>query len=69
MSETHSLNDQYLSRAIRKAIVRFNSADKDDIEGKLRAVMAAAALGAVGAIRDTNIAKSTIGYIEAALAR
>jgi uncharacterized protein (UPF0147 family) len=69
MNESRSFNDQSISRAIRKAISRFNNLPEEDINGRMKCVMAVAALGAIGLIGDRNMAMSNISYVEGTLSR
>ena len=65
--QLRSQNDQTLVRAIRRAVSNFNTIPDNDINGKLRAIMAVAALGAVGTVTNRQMSASTISYISAAL--
>ncbi len=65
MADTRMLNDQNIVRAIRRAVERFNSATTDD--DKMRAIMAAASLGAVALISNRQMSASTISYVEGRL--
>lgn len=65
MPDNRMLNDQNIVRAIRRAIERFNSASTQD--EKMRAVMAAASLGAVALISNRQMSASTISYVEGRL--
>ncbi len=65
MAEQKFFNDQTIARAIRKSVERFGSAE--DLDGKLRAIMALAALGAAGLINNGQMRVSTASYIESRL--
>lgn len=69
MFENRQVNDQSIIRAIRKAIGKFNSLPEEDINGRLRVVMAVASLGAVGLVANKQMVASTVSYIESTLAR
>lgn len=59
------INEQFVTRTIRKAIIAFDAAETD--EDRLRAMMALSALGALNLIENTQMVVSTSRFIEAKL--
>ena len=59
------VNDQFITRTIRKAVVAFDTAETQ--EEKLRAVMAMSALSALSLLGNNQMAVSTSRFIEAKL--
>jgi hypothetical protein len=59
------INEQFVTRTIRKAIIAFDSAETD--EQRMRAMMALSALGALNLIENTQMVVSTSRFIEAKL--
>lgn len=64
-SSSRRINEQFITRSIRKAIIAFDSADTD--EGRMRAIMALSALGALNLVQNSQMVVSTSRFIEAKL--
>lgn len=64
-SQNAKVNDQFITRTIRKAVVAFDTAESQD--EKLRAVMAMSALAALSLLGNSQMAVSTSRFIEAKL--
>jgi len=62
---TKKVNEQFVTRTIRKAVVAFDAADND--ADRLRAIMALSALGALNLIENTQMVVATSRFIEAKL--
>ena len=65
MAESSKINEQFITRTIRKAVIAFDNAD--NAEDKLRAVMAMSALSALTLITNRQMVVSTARFIEAKL--
>ena len=59
------VNEQMITRTIRKAVIAFDNAQTD--EDRLRAVMALSALSALNLIQNRQMIMSTSRFIEAKL--
>ena len=62
---TKKINEQFITRSIRKAVVKFSSTD--DPEEKMKAIMAVASLAALNLIDNKQMLASTSRFIEAKL--
>lgn len=62
---TKKVNEQFVTRTIRKAVIAFDSAESD--ADRLRAMMALSALGALNLIENTQMVVATSRFIEAKL--
>lgn len=59
------VNEQMITRTIRKAVVAFDSAEDDS--DRMRAIMALSALGALNLIGNRQMVMATARFIEAKL--
>ena len=59
------INEQFVIRTIRKAVVAFDAAEND--ADRQRAIMALAALGSLNLVSNTQMVVSTSRFIEAKL--